>query len=119
MDLTIYGIGSCDSCRKARKWLTEQSIDHTYHDFREEGLTIQMLERWSGRMEWHKLLNTRSLTWRKIPDRDRNDMTKSKAFAAMIDQPTLVKRPVLECDEFIALGFNADNYDSFLGRNDR
>ena len=106
----LYGIASCDSCRKARKWLDANNIDYDYHDIRIDGLSIQMLERWSDRIEWKKMLNTRSLTWRKIPEMDRGDLTKDKALALMMQHNTLVKRPVLECDEFIALGFSPDNY---------
>lgn len=107
---TVYGIASCDSCRNAKKWLDAESIEYQFHDLRADGLNIQMLERWSSRIDWKRLLNTRSLTWRKIPETDRNDMSKNKALAAMIQHPTLVKRPVLECDEFLALGFSAENY---------
>ena len=108
--LTIYGIPSCDTCRKARKWLTENNREHTYHDLRQDGLDIQMLDRWSRTLEWQKLLNTRSLTWRKIPEVDRTGMTKNRAIALMLEQPTLVKRPVLECEEFVAVGFSPANY---------
>ena len=115
---TLYGIGSCDSCRKARKWLDENNIDYSYHDIRIDGLTIQMLERWSSRIDWQKLLNTRSLTWRKIPETDRGGLVKDKALAMMLQHPTLVKRPVLECDEFIALGFSPENYDKIFADED-
>ncbi len=108
--LTIYGIPSCDTCRKARKWLTENNREHTFHDLRHDGLDIQMLDRWSRTIEWQKLLNTRSLTWRKIPEVDRTGMTKNRAIALMLEQPTLVKRPVLECEEFVAVGFSPANY---------
>lgn len=73
-----------------------------------------MLERWSDRLGWEKLLNKKSLTWRKIPEVDRNDMTKDKALAAMIERPTLIKRPVLECVEFIAVGFSEKRFTEFL-----
>ena len=109
--LTIYGIPSCDTCRKARKWLTEHAKEHKFHDLREDGLDIQMLDRWARTIDWQKLLNTRSLTWRKIPEVDRAGMTMNRALALMIEQPTLVKRPVLECDEFIAVGFTPANYE--------
>ena len=104
--LTVYGIKSCDSCRKARKFLTEKNIEFTFHDLRDDGLDIQMLERWSDRLGWERLLNKKSLTWRKIPEVDRNDMTRDKALAAILERPTLVKRPVLESKEFIAVGFS-------------
>lgn len=116
--LTVYGIKSCDTCRRARKFLAEHNIEFLFHDLREDGLNIQMLERWSDRLSWQKLLNKQSLTWRKIPEVDRNDMTRDKALAAMIDNPTLVKRPVLEADRFIAVGFSEKRFGDFINRND-
>ena len=112
--LTVYGIKSCDTCRKARKYFAENDIDFRFHDVRDDGLDIQMLERWAGRIDWSKLLNKQSLTWRKIPEVDRNDMNQSRAFALMIENPTLVKRPVLESAKFIAIGFSEKRFTDFL-----
>ena len=114
--LTVYGIKSCDTCRRARKFLTEKNIEFRFHDVREDGLDIQMLERWSTRIEWLRLLNKQSLTWRKIPEVDRNAMTRDKAFAAMLDAPTLVKRPVLEHPAFFAVGFSEKRFSEFLDK---
>ncbi len=112
--LTLYGIRSCDSCRKAQKWLQQHSIEYRFHDLRDDGLNIQMLERWSDRIDWQKLLNTRSLTWRKIPEVDRSNMTQNRALLSMIDHPTLVKRPVLEHRKFLAVGFSPEHYEKVL-----
>lgn len=114
--LTVYGIKSCDTCRKARKYLAENDIEFRFHDVRDDGLDIQMLERWSDRIEWMKLLNRQSLTWRKIPEVDRGDMSKEKAFALMLDQPTLVKRPVLESDRFMAVGFSEKRFSEYWAK---
>ena len=86
--LTVYGIKSCDTCRRAKKFLEERNIEFNFHDLRDEGLDIQMLERWSARIDWERLLNRKSLTWRKLPEADRTDITKERAFATMLDQPT-------------------------------
>ena len=111
--LTVYGIKSCDICRKARKYLAEQDIEFRFHDVRDDGLEIQMLERWAARMDWEKLLNRRSLTWRKIPEVDRNSMDKERAFALILERPTLLKRPVLEADNFLAIGFSAERFADY------
>jgi arsenate reductase len=115
--LTVYGIKSCDTCKKARKYLVENEIDHRFHDLREDGLDIQMLERWAERMGFEKLLNKQSPTWRKMPEVDRADMTRSKAMAAMIERPTLIKRPILEADNFIAVGFSEKRFGDFLKKS--
>ncbi len=116
--LIVYGIKSCDTCRKARKYLVAHNIEHKFHDLREDGLDIQMLERWTQRIGWEKLLNRQSLTWRKIPEVDRNAMNRDKALAAMIDNPTLVKRPVIETKKFIAVGFSEKRFGDFIDKNE-
>lgn len=112
--LTVYGIKSCDTCRKARRYLEEKAIEHTFHDVRDDGLNIQMLERWSKRAGWETLLNKKSLTWRKIPEVDRGDMNRDKALATMLENPTLIKRPVFEHDAYIAVGFSEKRFSAFL-----
>lgn len=112
----LFGISSCDSCRMARKWLQDRSFDFQFHDFRNDGLDMQILDRWMNRMDWQKFLNTRSLTWRKIPEVDRAEMTKNRAVSLMLEHPTLVKRPVLECKQFIAVGFSAENYEKIFDK---
>jgi arsenate reductase len=114
--LTVYGIKSCDTCRKARKYLAENDIEFRFHDVRDDGLDIQMLERWGDRIDWQKLLNRQSLTWRKIPEVDREDMSKERAFALMLDQPTLVKRPVLESEQFMAVGFSEKRFGDYWAK---
>jgi Spx/MgsR family transcriptional regulator len=112
--LTVYGIKSCDTCRTARKYLAENNIEYRLHDLRDDGLDIQMLERWVGRIGWERLLNKKSLTWRKIPEVDRAGMSRDKALAAMLDRPTLIKRPVLEADNFMAVGFSEKRFEEFI-----
>ena len=70
-----------------------------------------MLERWSSRIDWTKLLNKQSLTWRKVPEVDRLDISKDDAMALIIENPTLLKRPVLESGDFIAV----DNTQAGIG----
>lgn len=114
--LVVYGIKSCDTCRKARKFLTAKNIEYRFHDLRDDGLSIQMLERWGQRIGWERLLNRKSLTWRRIPEVDRNEMSHDKALAVMIENPTLIKRPVLEDDNFIAVGFSEKRFSDFLDK---
>ena len=117
--LTIYGIKNCDTCRRARKFLEARNIEFRFHDLREDGLDIQMLERWSDLIDWDRLVNRQSLTWRKIPEADRANLNRERAFATMIDQPTLLKRPVFEDENFFAIGFSEKRFEDFLKRRQR
>lgn len=108
--LTLYGIGSCDSCRKARKWLQDQAHDYNFHDLRENGLDADMLSNWATFVGWQVLLNTRSRTWRDLPQAAKSEMTEDRALALMLEHPTLVKRPVLESSARVVVGFSAERY---------
>lgn len=112
--LTIYGIPNCDSCRKARKWLDGKSVNYRFHDLRVEGLDGEMLDRWLRNSDWQTLLNTRSTTWRGIPESERKNMTSGRARLLMLEQPTLIKRPVAESGTVLLVGFKADEYQMLL-----
>jgi Spx/MgsR family transcriptional regulator len=88
----------------------EHSRDHEFHDLRKDGIEFRTLERWSRRISWEKLLNTRSLTWRRLPEVDRAELDKDNAIALMLEHPTLIKRPILESAKFIAVGFSPEHY---------
>lgn len=114
--LTVYGIKSCDTCRKAISFLKDKGIEHRFHDVRDDGLNIQMLERWADHVGWEQLLNKRSLTWRKVPEADRGDMTRGKALRLLLEQPTLMKRPVIEGQRYTAVGFSEKRFTEFLDK---
>lgn len=111
---TLYGIPNCDTCRHARKWLDEHIVEHEFHDIRIDGLEIQAVHRWAGHVGWETLLNTRSQTWRKIPQSEREGIDAGRALSLMFEQPTLIKRPVLEHADEILVGFSADAYDTLF-----
>ncbi len=115
--VTVYGLKNCDSCRKARKFLKERDIHYTFHDVRTDGVDIQMLERWADRVGWEKLVNKKSLTWRTVPEKARQDLNRNKALALILSEPTLLKRPVLEGKDFTAIGFSEKRFTEYLGRS--
>jgi arsenate reductase len=102
--ITIYGIGSCDSCRATRRWFAERDIETLFHDLRTDGLDRKMLARWAAAHGWEALLNRRSITWRKIPEVDRSGLTESRAIRLMLEYPTLVRRPVVESAGQVVVG---------------
>lgn len=111
--LTLYGIPNCDTCKKARKWLDANSITHHFHDVRADGLDMPMLTRWARHVGWQKLLNTRSTTWRQIPETERRDINEEHALKLMLANPTLIKRPVLESGNKVMVGFSTETYAAF------
>ena len=108
--LTIYGIPNCDTCRKARKWLDANSLEYHFHDLRADGLDKASLHKWAAVVDWKKLLNTRSTTWRGIAEADKQNLDRARAIDLMLAHPTLVKRPLAESGESILVGFNEADY---------
>ena len=114
MAAKIYGIKNCDTIKKARKWLEVNGTDHSYHDFRIDGIDKKLLNNWLKQVDWEILLNTRGTTWRKLADKDKEGMNKSKAISLMLEQPAIIKRPVLDYKNKVYVGFKADNYDEIF-----
>jgi len=107
----LYGIPNCDTCRKARKWLDRKGIEYRFHDVRADGLDENTIRKWTAAVDWKELLNTRSTTWRSLPDKDRQDLDEKRAIELMQQHPTLVKRPLADFNGEILVGFSEDRYN--------
>ncbi|MGS1095524.1 ArsC family reductase [Aquamicrobium terrae] len=110
MTITMYGIPNCDTIKKARTWLEGHDIAYTFHDYRAEGLDKATLEGWIGKVGWQVLLNKASTTFRGLADADKQDIDEEKAKALLLAHPTMIKRPVLDLDERVLVGFKPDMY---------
>ena len=110
MTIAIYGIKNCDTMKKAFAWLDAHGIVYDFHDYKKEGVTVAQLGRWSDAVGWEKLLNRAGTTFRKLPDPDRQDLSRDKAITLMIDNPSMIKRPLLETDGAVELGFRPEQY---------
>lgn len=112
--VTIYGLATCDTTRAARKWLDANSVKHSFHDVREDGLTRPLVERWVKALGWEKVLNKASTTWRELPENEKAAVDEKKAIALLLAHPTLVKRPVLDRGGELSLGFKPAGYEELF-----
>jgi len=112
MTVTIYGIRNCDTMKKARTWLDSHGVTHHFHDYKTEGVSAAMLAVWSDKAGWETLLNRAGTTFRKLSDADKQDIDREKAITLMLAQPSLIKRPVLEKDGMILVGFRPEIYEA-------
>lgn len=110
MSVTLYGIPNCDTMKKARVWLDGQGVDYVFHDYKKEGVAREALVRWCAAVGWEKVLNKAGTTFRKLPDEAKAGLDQDKAIALMLEQPSMIKRPVLETAATIEVGFKADRY---------
>ncbi len=109
--VTLFGIPNCDQIKRARAWLDENGIAYKFHDFKGAGLDVQALDAWLATAGPVQLVNRKGTTWRKFSDAERAQAdTTAGARALMIANPSLIKRPVLDIDGRITVGFGADDY---------
>ncbi|MBI3708134.1 MAG: ArsC family reductase [Proteobacteria bacterium] len=108
--VTIYGIKNCDTMKKARAWLDEHGIAYAFHDYKAEGVESGMLQRWARAAGWETLLNRAGTTFRKLPETDKAGLTEKKAIALMLAQPSMIKRPVVDVDRELIVGFEPETY---------
>lgn len=115
MSATINGIRNCDTMKKAFAWLKDHGVDYAFYDYKKQGVTREALQRWCAAAGWEKVLNRAGTTFRKLPDEAKADLDEVRAIALMVDQPSMIKRPVLETDGAIEIGFKPERYADLFG----
>lgn len=114
MTVTVYGIKNCDTMKKARAWLDGQGIDYAFHDYKSAGASPELLKGWAGQVGWEVLLNKAGMTFRKLDDAAKADLDAAKAISLMSAQPSMIKRPVVDADGCLIVGFKPDAYAAFF-----
>ena len=113
--VTIYGIKTCDTMKKARDCLDTHGVAYAFHDYKTAGIDRATLQGWAGKVGWELLLNKAGTTFRKLPDADKTGIDQAKAIDLMLAQPSMIKRPVLDVDGDLLVGFKPDAYAAKLG----
>jgi arsenate reductase len=116
MKAKIYGIRNCDTMKKALAWLDARRIAYEFHDYKKDGVPAGKLAEWAGRVGWEKLANTRGPTWRKIPEAQRANPSGPRVLALLGQHPSAIKRPVLEVDAKLLVGFDEAEYAAVMRR---
>ncbi len=109
--VTIYGIANCDTIKKAKQWLTEREVAFQFHDYRKQGLDPTLLRDWVNQLGWEVMVNKRGTTWRQLPDLIKNAIDKESAIEIMLDNPAIIKRPLLVKGDERHIGFSDANYN--------
>jgi arsenate reductase len=110
MVTTIYGIKNCDTMKKAFAWLDYHGVGYDFHDYKTAGIDVAKLQAWSKQVGWETLLNTRGTTWRKLSPAQQANLDENKALRLMSENPSLIKRPVLENGSALMVGFIPERY---------
>jgi len=115
MNLTLYGIPNCDTVKKARTWLAGHGLAHGFHDFKKQGVPPESLDRWLATLGWEALLNRKGTTWRRLdPARQAAVRDAASARALMVEQPSVIRRPVVERGTELHVGFDPQDWVRWL-----
>lgn len=112
--MKMYGIPNCDTVRKARKFLESHNIDYEFHDFKKQGLGIDTIQTWINKQPLDTLVNKRSTSWKQLSDEQKAALTSGNDLSTLTEMPTLIKRPVLEINESLLIGFSQAEYEEQL-----
>jgi len=111
---TLYGIANCDTIKKAKAWLANREIEFQFHDYRKQGLDIELLNAWVDDLGWEALVNRRGTTWRQLAAEVRDALDTKSAIEIMLDKPAIIKRPLLVTNGQRYLGFSEEQYSSIF-----
>ncbi|MCM2473747.1 ArsC family reductase [Rhizobium sp. CG5] len=115
MAAMIYGIKNCDTMKKALAWLNDHGVAYRFHDYKASGIDRAHLEAWTAKAGWETVLNRAGTTFKKLPDEAKVDLDQAKAIELMLAQPSMIKRPVLEADGTLLIGFKPEIYAAEFG----
>ena len=110
----IYGIRNCDKTRAALKWLDSNRIKYEFHDYKKFSLKQKKLEEWLDAIGWSQLINKKGTTWKKLSPKEQKEIDQQKSMEPILNHLSLIKRPLLERNENLYLGFDSKNYENIL-----
>ncbi len=114
--ITLYGIPNCDTIRKARRWLRDHDIDCVFHDYRKQGISREQLQAMMAQLGWEIMLNRRGSTWRALSEDARARIDEASALDLMLDNPAIIKRPILDADGHLHIGFSNQQYEEIFAK---
>ncbi|MBG6201158.1 arsenate reductase [Labrenzia sp. EL_13] len=113
--MKVYGIKNCDTVKKARKFLEEVGVNYEFHDYKKDGVNGDKLAEFVSEFGWDTVLNKRGTTWRKLDEATRDAVTDAdSAVAVMIENPSAIKRPIVEGARKNFIGFDPVSWEMAL-----
>lgn len=113
--IKIYGIKNCNTMQKALDWLEEKNIDYEFHDYKKLGITAKTINIWLKIYQIDLLINTKGTTYKKLSDSEKSACLVDDSGILLMQQNTsMIKRPILENESLLLLGFNDAEWEAKL-----
>ncbi|WP_070962786.1 ArsC family reductase [Vibrio sonorensis] len=114
MTTIMYGIPNCDTIKKARKWLENAGISFEFHDYRKQGINQEMVSTFCQHLGWEAVLNKRGTTYRQLTQEQKDGLNASNAVTLLVENPAMIKRPILVVNDQYFIGFKAEQYQEIF-----
>lgn len=115
MSITMFGIPNCDTIKKAKKWLEANNIEYTFHDYRKNGISEQLVREFCQQLGWEQVVNKRGTTYRQLSQEQKDSLNEENAIALLVEHSAMIKRPILDVDGQQHIGFKAEQYQQIFG----
>jgi Spx/MgsR family transcriptional regulator len=109
--MIVYGIKNCDSVKKCRAYLQQKQINHVFHDYRSDGITVELVQRFLDELGAEKVLNKRGTSWRQLPEQLKQQADSDGLVDVLLGMPTLIKRPIIDDGQHLTAGFDPQRWD--------
>ncbi|OBU42383.1 ArsC family reductase [Photobacterium phosphoreum] len=114
MTTIAYGIKNCDTIKKMKQWFATENIAYQFHDYRTDGINLTLLETFEAALGWEAMVNKRGTTFRQLTTEQKADLNRETALQLMLEQPAMIKRPLLQHNDHYSLGFKPDQYHAIF-----
>lgn len=114
MTITMFGIPNCDTIKKAKKWLEAEDIAYEFHDYRKQGVDEALVTEFCDALGWEIVLNKRGTTYRQLTQEQKDSLNEENAIKLLVENPAMIKRPILKVNDQLHIGFKADQYTTIF-----
>ncbi|CAH8201491.1 ArsC family reductase [Vibrio aestuarianus] len=114
MTIIMYGIPNCDTIKKAKKWLDNATVDYQFHDYRKQGIPPELVNQFCQALGWEVVVNKRGTTFRQLSALQKEALNAETAVDLLVENPAMIKRPILMVDNQYYIGFKAEQYASIF-----
>ncbi|XPV68990.1 MAG: arsenate reductase family protein [Halarcobacter sp.] len=112
--ITVYGIKTCDSVRKALKFFKDNNIEVEFSDLRKDPPSFDTVKFWVEKAGIDIVFNNRGTKYRDLKLKELN-LNEQGKLEWLCKEPMLVKRPVVKYENNVLVGFKEEIYkNTFL-----
>ena len=112
--MKVYGIKTCSSVRKALKFLNEKGIEYEFVDLKKTPVGCDKIDEWLNKVDINTLFNKKGTKYRQLKLKELN-LDEKEIKEWLCKENLLIKRPVIELDDKVIVGFDEEKYKEIFG----